>query len=817
MADEKQASAAASIDIFLRIRPSKQPRNYAIEEAGHRETGERINFKVPKELAVGEINNAKEEYNFKFGKVFDQNAKQDDIFDKVAVEAVTNALDGFNSTVFAYGQTGSGKTFTITGGAERYADRGLIPRALSHIYAECGKRHDRQHQIYVSYLELYNEAGYDLLDQSKETQKLEDLPRVTMQEDEDGNVHMRNLSATMANTEEEALNLLFIGDTNRMIAETPMNLASSRSHCIFTGTIESRGGGSDVIRRSKFNLVDLAGSERVHKTQAGGQLLAEAKYINLSLHYLEQVIVALSEKRTHIPYRNSMMTGVLRDSLGGNCKTAMIATISSELRNMDESISTCRFAQRVAMVKNEATINEQLDPQLMIKRLKQENKELREEIAMLKGEAVDRGDAELSDEERARLMELVRTYVADPSEDATLNVSEYSKLRATFKIFKTMLQEANARPGTGVASVALPGGAVISGGGTESGGADLDTLRLQLQQRDNEINILVAMLNKRQASGGGEQQGDSEQRGGGSAHENRVASLSARAREKQAGGRQVGTPTEGGGGAAGGQGQGAGSAARDEPPVKLHMLDGSAAEGGEAEMEQLVDTELLRDRNQSFEHFRKSYRKNEAIEENKAILKQKYSTAKGLAAQVNATRTRINSLKGTIEQLRKERAAQGLMDEGGGEPEVDPEEERAKAQIDEEKVNYKRGYAELKALKGEIEHLQLMLERSRKTLQKDFESWFSTAARQAVAREKADAVRASKGNGGSVAAVRASTLELGGGGGGGAVAETPRTAAARKAAGPMLTGNPQADADIVAFYKARDELQQRQGQAGKKH
>ena len=140
---------------------------------------------------------------------------------------------------------------------------------------------------------------------------------------------------------------------------------------IFTVTIESRGQGSDVIRRSKFNLVDLAGSERVHKTQAGGQLLQEAKYINLSLHYLEQVIVSLSEKRSHIPYRNSMMTGVLRDSLGGNCKTAMIATVSGDLRNLDESISTCKFAQRVAMVKNEATINEQLDPALMIKRLKQ--------------------------------------------------------------------------------------------------------------------------------------------------------------------------------------------------------------------------------------------------------------------------------------------------------------------------------------------------------------------------------------------------------------------------------------------------------------
>lgn len=801
---EKKPSGAAAIDIFLRIRPSKQPRNYSVEEPGHRETGERITFKVQKDLGVGEINNAKEEYHFKFGKVFDQNARQEDIFEKVATEAVTNALDGFNSTVFAYGQTGSGKTFTITGGAERYADRGLIPRALSLIFAECGKRHDRQHQIYVSYLELYNETGYDLLDQSKETQKLEDLPRVTMQEDEDGNVHMRNLSATMANTEEEALNLLFIGDTNRMIAETPMNLASSRSHCIFTVTIESRGVGSDVIRRSKFNLVDLAGSERVHKTQAAGQLLQEAKYINLSLHYLEQVIVSLSEKRGHIPYRNSMMTAVLRDSLGGNCKTAMIATISSETRNMDESISTCRFAQRVAMVKNEATINESLDPQLMIKRLKQENKELREEIAMLKGEAIDRGDTELADEEKARLMELVRGYVADPSEDATLNVAEYAKVRATFKIFKTLLQEANARPGTAVASVALPGGAVISGAGTESGNADLDTLRLQLQQRDNEINILVAMLNKRQGSSAAGDQGggESEQRRG-SAHDNRVALLSGRAREQQqapGGARQVSTPTE--------------TQGSTEPPVKLHMLDGSSADGGgDAEMEQLVDTELLRDRNQSFEHFRKSYRKNEAIEENKAILKQKYAAAKSLAAQVNATRARINSLKGTIEQLRRERAAQGLMDDGsdgGGEPEVDPEEERAKAQIDEEKVKYKHGYAELKALKGEIEHLQLMLERSRKTLQKDFESWFSTAARQAVAREKADAVRASKGSGGAVASVRASTLELGGAGAAGVVSSTPRTVAARKAAGPMLTGNPQADADIIAFYKARDELNRRQ-------
>jgi kinesin family protein 6/9 len=372
MSEVATKGEALGIDIFLRVRPYKGKRHYDVADFDVLDkTGTRkIKFTFQKDLSQDVVNNMREEYDFKFKHIFDQDAQQEDVFDRVAVDAVNNALDGYNSTVFAYGQTGSGKTFTITGGAERYNDRGLIPRALSKIFATVGSRQDRQYQIYVSYLEIYQESGYDLLDQSKETQKLEDLPRVAMQEDEEGNVHMKGLSANMASTEEEALNLLFIGDTNRMIAETPMNMASSRSHCIFTVTIESRAVGSDAIRRSKFNLVDLAGSERVHKTQAEGRLLSEAKFINLSLHYLEQVtrcvspctigsahpsgllvlrrvvrwaaqcIVSLSEKRTHIPYRNSMMTGVLRDSLGGNCKTAMIATVSAEQRNMEEAIST---------------------------------------------------------------------------------------------------------------------------------------------------------------------------------------------------------------------------------------------------------------------------------------------------------------------------------------------------------------------------------------------------------------------------------------------------------------------------------------------
>ncbi len=120
------------------------------------------------------------------------------------------------------------------------------------------------------------------------------------------------------------------------------------------------------------------------KTNANGLLLTEAKYINLSLHYLEQVIVALAEKnRSHVPYRNSMMTSVLRDSLGGNCMTTMIATCSVEKKNIDESISTCRFAQRVALIKNEALINEELDPKLIIVRLKREIDELKNQLSIV--------------------------------------------------------------------------------------------------------------------------------------------------------------------------------------------------------------------------------------------------------------------------------------------------------------------------------------------------------------------------------------------------------------------------------------------------
>uniref|UniRef100_A0A8D2IZ25 Kinesin-like protein n=1 Tax=Varanus komodoensis TaxID=61221 RepID=A0A8D2IZ25_VARKO len=393
---------------------------------------------VPRDLADGFVNNKRESYKFKFQKVFDQESKQDEIFEAIAKPVAECALAGYNGTIFAYGQTGSGKTFTITGGAERYSDRGIIPRTLSYIFQQLQKDSSKVYTTHISYLEIYNECGYDLLDPRHEASRLEDLPKVTIMEDTEQNIHLKHLSLQQANNEEEALNLLFLGDTNRMIAETPMNQASTRSHCIFTIHISSKEPGSATIRRSKLHLVDLAGSERVGKTGVGGQLLTEAKYINLSLHYLEQVIIALPEKnRSHIPYRNSMMTSVLRDSLGGNCMTTMIATLSLEKRNIDESISTCRFAQRVGLIKNEAILNEEIDPRLMIVQLKKEIQELKNELAMVTGE---QRSEELTQEELLQVEEQIKSFLEDVDPESMLEVgADMRKIKYCFIHLKVHL------------------------------------------------------------------------------------------------------------------------------------------------------------------------------------------------------------------------------------------------------------------------------------------------------------------------------------------------------------------------------------------
>lgn len=216
--------------------------------------------------------------------------------------------------------------------------------------------------------------------------------------------------------------MLFEGELNRSYAAHKLNSHSSRSHCIYTVHIESRSRveSQEKMVFSKLHLVDLAGSERTKKTGTSGGQLVEARHINKSLSYLEQVVLALSDKkRDHVPYRQTTLTNFLRDSLGGNCKTVVVANVQCTKQHIEETISTLKFATRMMKIKNEAIVNAHLDPTLQIKRLEKEIRDLKQELAMhdtLANRGRVKYDAYTPDEQN-NIKQLTNQYLAGEIED----------------------------------------------------------------------------------------------------------------------------------------------------------------------------------------------------------------------------------------------------------------------------------------------------------------------------------------------------------------------------------------------------------------
>ena len=280
---------------------------------------------------------------FAFDHVFGEDATQEFVYQRACEPMIKAVMEGYNGCILCYGQTNTGKTHTMCGG-QQSDTHGLIPRCIASIFSELSSIPDAK--LSVSYIEIYNECAYDLLANSMDPNlPIESWPRLTLRDDENGSLHIQGLSHHMATDFESVMDLFSLGNYNKMVSSTPMNLASSRSHCIFT--IELVLG----TRRSKLRLVDLAGSERVWKSKINGDNLKEARYINKSLHFLEQVVIALANSARHVPYRNSVLTNILRDSIGGNCRTCMIANISVSEESLKETLATCRFAQRCSQVR----------------------------------------------------------------------------------------------------------------------------------------------------------------------------------------------------------------------------------------------------------------------------------------------------------------------------------------------------------------------------------------------------------------------------------------------------------------------------------
>ena len=332
-----------------------------------------FSIKIPENLRTGYVNNLKKTYDFHFNGIFDVSSTQEEIFEIIGKKVIKNSIEGYNSTVFCYGQTGSGKTYTMCG-SKNWRERGIIPRLLINLFKKIRELKNIKFDVYISYMEIYNENAYDLLDNNNNNNNIDNWKKITVYEDNNNNIMLKNLGLIKVENEQQALDLLITGNYIRHIGSTTMNNASSRSHAIFNIIIESND--NNLIRVSKLNLVDLAGSERIKSTNNNTSI--ERKYINLSLSFLEQVIIALNSKdRTHIPYRNSLMTTILKDSLGGNSRTILIATISSNINYIEESISSIRFSVRCSKVTNNVSINECMDLNVLVNKLIGENERLK--------------------------------------------------------------------------------------------------------------------------------------------------------------------------------------------------------------------------------------------------------------------------------------------------------------------------------------------------------------------------------------------------------------------------------------------------------
>ncbi|PRW20706.1 kinesin KIF3B [Chlorella sorokiniana] len=370
---------------------------------------------------------------FTFDRTFGPEATQAEVYDAMAAPLVESALAGYNATLFAFGQTGTGKTHTmegITAGGsgsasaappELPAAAGIIPRAFRHIFAAIGASADQTFLVRASMLEIYQEEVRDLLAKNP-------TARLELHEAKDGGVYVKGLNTFVVKSEAEIAAVLEVGKRNRSVGATLMNQDSSRSHSVFTITIEAAAaaGSSDVggsggnggsIRVGKLHLVDLAGSERQGKTGAAGERLKEASKINLSLSALGNVISALVDgKSGFVPYRDSKLTRLLQDSLGGNTRTVMIANVGPAASNGEETLSTLRYANRAKNIRNKPRVNE--DPKdAMLREFQEEIERLKAELAAggsggsslggssssSSSDAAADAAAELSEEEVARM------------------------------------------------------------------------------------------------------------------------------------------------------------------------------------------------------------------------------------------------------------------------------------------------------------------------------------------------------------------------------------------------------------------------------
>ncbi|GAX79184.1 hypothetical protein CEUSTIGMA_g6624.t1 [Chlamydomonas eustigma] len=673
-----------NVKVYVRTRPTSS----TYDGIRVQQDASTIHIKIPKSEEMGLINNQQENFSFKFDGIL-ENVSQDNIYTTTTHEVVDSLLSGINGTVFCYGQTGAGKTFTMSGDLRHFQRRGLIPQAIHHIFRDIDMRVDKMYTVHVSYLEIYNDQMYDLLSDKPGSNE-----SLAILEDSHGGSYVRGLTKVKVHSEEEALMQYFAGDQGRSTAGHILNTSSSRSHTVFTLHLEMRTSeaASERAVLSKLNLVDLAGSERTKKTGVTGQTMIEAQFINRSLSFLEQTVNALSKKENHVPYRQSKLTSVLRDALGGNCKTIMIANIYGEPSHVSETLSTLRFASRVRTLVTDVGVNESSDPLLLLRRYERQIKELKQELAMrdaLSGRGRISYD-DMSDAEVRELNALAKKFLSGntdveelPCETVKSIREAYKQMRAVYQAVSTDLREQLQRSMSGLGAVAPGQGAsgtednVGKVGEVERGGRGfaVGTAPIDAKPQPGDTTRPSTVKSQRPSvdpPGGAEEEEDSM--------------LVTRT-----------SPPRGRGGSRG--------------------ASSSAAAGGGVGM-------TVAERNATFLRFKKELDEGRGLQavvlDRTAHLTELKKSIKEVSSLVNSTKYEIDTL---TEQLGAKKALSGPATTSGEETVLDSEQYSLIKDLKAAKLRYRTEFDRLKELRSELDPAMVAVAEAKQNLVDEFNRW----------------------------------------------------------------------------------------------
>ncbi|XP_061852909.1 kinesin-like protein KIF9 isoform X3 [Colius striatus] len=696
------------VQVFVRVKPTADFAQDMIKFGPDNKVS--IGIYTKKDAKKGVVNNRQTDWSFRLDGVL-HNTSQDVAYETVAAKLVAEALIGYNGTIMCYGQTGAGKTYTMTGATAEYKHRGIIPRAIQQVFKAATCSVDSFLTVRISYLQIYNETLFDL------------LPTVTSSGSSDmqlavvdcpQGVYVKGLSIHSVSHEEDALNLLFEGETNRAVAEHTLNKNSSRSHCIFTIYIESRFRAFCNVKciHSKINLIDLAGSERLSKTGSQGQVLKEAMYINKSLSFLEQIIVALADpKRDHIPFRQSKLTHLLKDCLGGSCNTVLVANICGEAVHVEETLSSLHFATRMKWITTEPVLNETYDQEGTVKALEREIILLKQELAM-RDNLVNRSVVTyepLTDTQVAHIRSQVQKYLRGAIHE--IDIVNIRQIQEVFKQFKVILsqqeQEVEAR------------------------------LRSKYILIDKSDSAAVAAVGKAAVVGG---DGRAAREEDGQALGAGTPPSASRSGGKKKSKKNSEWPKK----------EGIGSCLSEadldvfsssKSQVIISTKDLNVKEGARNQDPANSDAELpqaspVEDSQQpsspppksvAFEHFKEEGGSeiNQIYKENKSILLARKKRSSAVAQRINFIKQEMEGIKKALEAQKHGRWQEGEYVDEKGRIIIDEKEFLLIMKLKDLKEEYRSGYAELQDLKAEIQYCKELVDQCRNKLISEFEIWYS--------------------------------------------------------------------------------------------